>query len=48
MEFEYELKTEIKICKICKDWIDCTNKLVIIKHQHFHKECLVSLLITVQ
>jgi hypothetical protein len=39
MEYERELKTEIKKCCICKKWIDWTNQLVIINHKHYHKIC---------
>lgn len=39
----YELKCEIKCCEICGDWIDWTNKLIIIKRKHYHKNCIVTL-----
>jgi hypothetical protein len=39
----YELKCEIKCCEICGDWIDWTNKLVIIKRKHYHKNCILTL-----
>ena len=41
----YELKCEIKCCEICGDWIDYTNKLIIIKHKHYHKSCIISFLL---
>ena len=39
----YELKCEIKCCEICGDWIDWTNKLIVIKRKHYHKNCIVTL-----
>lgn len=40
---EYELKCEIRCCLICGDWIEYTNKLVIINRKHYHKNCIISL-----
>lgn len=41
---EYQLNCEIKRCVICDKWIEQTNKLVIIKHKHYHKDCITYLL----
>lgn len=40
---EYQLKCEIQCCQICNEWIDQTNKLVIINRKHYHKKCIISL-----
>ena len=40
MECEYELKCEIRQCRICKDWIDYPATLVIIKQKHYHQRCV--------
>ena len=40
-EEQYQLKCEMKQCCICKDWIDCTNNLIILKHKHYHKSCII-------
>lgn len=39
----YQLKCELKPCEICNEWIEETNKLIIIKHKHYHKDCIISL-----
>jgi hypothetical protein len=38
---EYELKCEIKRCQICNKWIEYSNTLMIIKHKHFHRDCIM-------
>jgi hypothetical protein len=38
-----QLKCEIKCCEICGDWIDWTNKLIIINRKHYHRGCIISL-----
>lgn len=40
---DYQLKCEIQCCKICNEWIEWTNKLVIIKNKHYHRKCIISL-----
>ena len=35
------LYCEIKCCEICNEWIESTNKLVIIKNKHYHKDCVI-------
>ena len=37
---DYQLKCEIQCCKICNEWIEWTNKLVIIKNKHYHRRCI--------
>lgn len=43
MDSGYELKTEIKRCCICKTWIEKTNQLTIVNHNHYHVNCLDTL-----
>lgn len=38
---EYQLKCEIKCCRICNEFIEQTNKLVIINHKHYHRDCII-------
>ena len=38
---EYQLNCEIKCCRICNEWIEQTNKLVIINHKHYHRDCII-------
>ncbi len=40
---EYQLKCEIKCCRICGDWIDWVKTLVIINHKHYHRQCILDL-----
>lgn len=47
-EIEYQLKCEIKCCEICGDWIDWTNKLIVIKRKHYHQNCIVDLYLKLQ
>lgn len=38
---EYQLNCEIKCCRICNEFIEQTNKLVIINHKHYHRDCII-------
>jgi hypothetical protein len=35
------LYCEIKCCEICNEFVETTNKLVIIKNKHYHKDCII-------
>jgi hypothetical protein len=44
MEVEVcEFKCEIKCCKICSKFIEYNNNIIIIKYEHYHKDCIVEL-----
>lgn len=39
-EEQFEIKCEIKKCMLCRSYIEYTNQLIIISHNHYHRRCL--------